>query len=48
MGILDHFSSPWEICMQVMKQQLELDMDQWTGSISGKEMSRLYIETLLT
>ena len=21
----------WEICMQVMKQQLELDMEQWTG-----------------
>ena len=26
----------WEICMQVKKQQLELDMEQWTGSISGK------------
>ena len=22
----------WEICMQVEKQQLELDMEQWTGS----------------
>ena len=22
----------WEICMQVKKQQLELDMKQWTGS----------------
>ena len=22
----------WEICMQVRKQQLELDMEQWTGS----------------
>ena len=22
----------WEICMQVMKQQLELDMEQQTGS----------------
>ena len=22
----------WEICMQVRKQQLELDMDQQTGS----------------
>ena len=22
----------WEICMQVKKQQLELDMEQWTGS----------------
>ena len=27
----------WEMCMQVKKQQLELDMDQQTGSISGKE-----------
>ena len=27
----------WEICMQVKKQQLELDMEQQTGSISGKE-----------
>ena len=22
----------WEICMHVKKQQLELDMEQWTGS----------------
>ena len=27
----------WEICMQVKKQQLELVMDQQTGSKSGKE-----------
>ena len=27
----------WEICMQVKKQQLELDMEQWTGSRLGKE-----------
>ena len=27
----------WEIWMQVKKQQLELDMEQWTGSKSGKE-----------
>ena len=27
----------WEICMQVSKQQLELDMEQQTGSKSGKE-----------
>ena len=26
----------WEICMQVKKQQLELDMEQQTGSKSGK------------
>ena len=27
----------WQICMQVKKQQLELDMEQWTGSKLGKE-----------
>ena len=31
MGIPDHLT-PWEICMQVRKQQLELDMEQQTGS----------------
>ena len=32
----------WEICMQVKKQQLELDMEQQTGSKSGKE----YVKTV--
>ena len=32
MGIPDHLTYPWEICMQVRKQQLELDMEQQTGS----------------
>ena len=27
----------WEFCVQVKKQQLELDMEQQTGSKSGKE-----------
>ena len=27
----------WEICMQVKEQQLEPDMEEWTGSKSGKE-----------
>ena len=27
----------WETCMQVRKQQLEPDMEQWTDSILGKE-----------
>ena len=27
----------WEICIQVKKQQLELDMEQHTGSKLGKE-----------
>ena len=33
--------------MQVRKQQLELDLEQWTGSKLGKEYVRLYIVTLL-
>ena len=28
----DHLTCLWEICMQVRKQQLELDMEQQTGS----------------
>ena len=27
----------WEICMQIKKQQLELDMEQWTSSKLRKE-----------
>ena len=30
----------WEICVQVKKQQLELDMEQQTGSKMGKEYLR--------
>ena len=30
----------WEICMQVNKQQLELDMEQQTGSKLGKEYAK--------
>ena len=37
MGILTTLSASWEIYMQVKKQQLELDMGGWTGSILGKE-----------
>ena len=32
MGIPDHLTCYWETCMQVRKQQLELDMEQQTGS----------------
>ena len=35
MGILDHLT--WETCMLIKKQQLEPDMEQWTGSKLGKE-----------
>ena len=31
------WSASWEICMQIKKQQLELDMEQQTGSKSGQE-----------
>ena len=37
----------WKICMQVKKQQLKLDMEQQTGSKSGKEYVRLYIVILV-
>ena len=37
MGIPDHLTASWEICMQVNKQQLEPDMEQQTGSKLGKE-----------
>ena len=32
MRIPDHLTCLWEICMQVRKQKLELDMEQQTGS----------------
>ena len=37
MGIPDHLTCLLKICMQVRKQQLELDKEQQTGSKSGKE-----------
>ena len=37
----------WETYMQVRKQQLELDMEQQTGSNRKRSTSRLYIVTLL-
>ena len=37
----------WEICMQVKKQQLELDMDNGLVPDWEINMSRLYIITLL-
>ena len=36
MGIPDHLTCLLKICMQVKKQQLEPDMEQWTGSKLGK------------
>ena len=37
MGIPDHLTRLLEICTQVRKQQLELDMEQQTGSKSRKQ-----------
>ena len=37
MGIQTTLSAFWEIYMHVKKQQLELDIEQWTGSKLGKE-----------
>ena len=37
MGLPTTWSASWEICVQVRKQQLDLDMEQQTGSKSGKE-----------
>ena len=36
----------WKICMQVRKQQLELDTEQQTGSKLGKEYCILYIKAV--
>ena len=47
MGIPDHLTCLLKTCMQVRKQQLELDMEQQTGSNRKRSMSRLYIVTLL-
>ena len=40
MGIPDYLPASREVCMQVKKQQLELDMEQQTGSKSGKEYDK--------
>ena len=37
MGISDHLTCPREICIHDKKQQLELDVEQQTGSKSRKE-----------
>ena len=38
------WSASWETCMQVRKQQLELDIEQQTGSKLGKE----YVKAVLS
>ena len=41
MGIPGHLNGTLEIRMQVKKQQLELDMEQQTGSKLGKEDAKV-------
>ena len=45
-GIPDHLAS-WDTCMQVKKQQVELDMDSGLIPDWERSTSRLYIVTLL-
>ena len=37
MGIPDHLTASGKTCIHANKQQLGLDMEQWTGSKLGKE-----------
>ena len=47
MGIPEHLTCSWEICLQARKQQLELDMEQQTGPNRKSSTTRLYVVTLL-
>ena len=40
-------SASWEVCLQVQKQHLELDMGKRTSTKWKRSMSRLFIVTLL-
>ena len=46
-GIPDHLTASWEICMQIKKQQLELDMEQQSGYKLGKEYIKAVYVILL-
>ena len=48
MGNQTTWPASWEICMQVKKQQLELDMEQHTGSKLGKEYIKVTLLLQLT
>ena len=47
MGIPTTWPASWEICMLVKKQQLELDMEQQTGSNMERSMSSPYTSPCL-
>ena len=40
MGYQTTLPASWETCMQVKKQQLEPDVEQWTGWKLGKEYAK--------
>ena len=42
------WTASWEICVQVKKQQLELNMNQQTVSKSGKEYVYYLIDYIVT
>ena len=46
MGIPDHLTFLLRICIQVKKQQLELNMEQQPGSELGKGYYKLHIVTV--
>ena len=46
-GIVDHLTCLLRNLYAGQKQQLELDMEQWTGQNWERSASRLYIVTLL-
>ena len=49
MGVWTTLPVSWETCMQVKKHQLELDMEQRTGSKSRKEYTKgVYCHLYLT
>ena len=43
MGMQDHLTASWEICIQVKKQQLELDMEHKLVPNWERSILRLYI-----
>ena len=47
MRIPDYLLASWETCVQVKKQQLELDMEKWTGFKLGKKYVKAVFFTLL-
>ena len=47
MGIPDHWPACRKICMQVKKQKLELDMEQWTGSKLRKEHLKAIVTLII-